>query len=113
MCAGREKVIGWFANIAVVHREDCYHLSTLLPVVDSTASSAISTKELTKVFQAFAEKRQPRTAALVRGARANGERRVVTGGAVACRERDEAVKEGWLDEKAVEAKYDYLFREPF
>jgi hypothetical protein len=50
---------------------------------------------------------------LVRGARAQGENRVVDGGAEACLERDHRLRKNWQDEKAVEAKYDALFREPY
>ena len=57
--------------------------------------------------------RQPRTAALVKGARAQGERRVVTGGPAACEERDEILREQWKDEAALEAKFDSLLMEPF
>ena len=87
-------------------------MSTLLPVVDSQ-TALISKHELTQVFHAFAEKRQPRTLALVKGARFQGERRVVAGGTAKYRERDDAIAKEWQDENAVEAKYDRLFREPF
>jgi len=57
--------------------------------------------------------RQPRTAALVKGARAQGEDRVVDGGPKACEERNERLRCKWEDEAAVEDRYDYLLREPF
>lgn len=93
-------------------REDCYHLATSLPEV-SPKTSTLSNRDLAQIFQKFALKRQPRTSKLVKGARAQGERRVVTSGAAACLERDEAVRKGWLEVEAVGAKYDDLFREPF
>jgi salicylate hydroxylase len=68
---------------------------------------------LTQIFAAFAEKRQPRTAALVKGARAQGERRVVVGGPAACKERDELIRQQWIDEAALEARFDALLKEPF
>jgi salicylate hydroxylase len=68
---------------------------------------------LPDIFQAFAEKRQPRTEALVKGARTQGQMRVVTGGPEACRERDRKITAAWKDLKAVAAKYDGLCKEPF
>jgi salicylate hydroxylase len=93
-----------------VYREDCYHLSALLPSADS---APVRAEQLDSIFRAFAEKRQPRTKELVRGARAQGERRVVTGGEDACEQRDRAIMASWKDERAIEEKYDSLFREPF
>jgi hypothetical protein len=49
----------------------------------------------------------------VKGARVQGDRRVVDGGPAACVERDEILRQGWKDAEAVEAKYDYIFKEPF
>lgn len=68
---------------------------------------------LERIFKAFAEKRQPKTSLLVKGARAQGERRVVTTGPNDCRKRDEAVAASWKDVDAIAAKYDSLCREPF
>ena len=93
--------------------EDCYHLTQLLPDFNRTSSESISTDALTQIFAAFANKRQPRTAALVKGARAQGERRVVVAGPAACKERDEQVRQQWKDEAALEAKFEALLREPF
>lgn len=93
-------------------REDCYHLATFLPEVSPEISTLLK-QNLAQIFQKFAVKRQPRTSKLVKDARAQGERRVVTGGSAACLERDEAVRKGWLEVEAIGAKYDNLFREPF
>lgn len=68
---------------------------------------------LPNVFETYAEKRQPRTAALVKGARAQGQQRVVTTGSEDCRERNERVKAAWADTNAIRQKYDTLLREPF
>jgi len=102
--------LGQGANQAL---EDCYHLSTLLPTYDAQASGKLSQEELTLIFHTFASKRQPRTAELVKGARIQGDRRVVDGGPAACEERDEILKKTWEDTAAAEAKYDFLLREPF
>ena len=96
-----------------MNREDCFHLSRLLPDVNEARPLPISTQDLTAVFRTFAEMRQPRTAALVKGARAQGERRVVIGGPKACEERDEILRAQWKDETALETKLDALLREPF
>lgn len=68
---------------------------------------------LSNIFAAYAEKRQPRTSALVKGARKQGESRVVTDGPEACRQRDQNVITAWRDTNAIAAKYDNLCREPF
>ncbi|KAK0508487.1 hypothetical protein JMJ35_008763 [Cladonia borealis] len=101
--------LGQGANQAL---EDCYHLATFLPKVSAKIPTLLK-QDLAQIFQKFALKRQPRTSKLVKGARAQGERRVVTGGSAACLERDEAVRKSWLEVDAVAAKYDNLFREPF
>jgi len=68
---------------------------------------------LFEIFQKFAEKRQPRTSALVKGARAQGQMRVVTSGPEDCKRRNEHVTTVWRDVDAIAAKYDALCREPF
>ena len=80
-------------------REDCYHLDRLLP--HFSEDEILSTEKLTEIFNAFANLRQPRTAALVKGARAQGEYRVVDGGAEACLARDQKLRKNWQDGKAV------------
>lgn len=69
--------------------------------------------KLFDIFETFARLRQPRTATLVKGARAKGESRVIDGGLEACLVRDETLRKGWEDERVVETKYDALFREPY
>ncbi|KAE8394476.1 FAD/NAD(P)-binding domain-containing protein [Aspergillus alliaceus] len=107
--------LGQGANQAL---EDCYHLIQLMPFLDT--SSGDYTKEWERIstglpsfFKAYAEKRQPRTSALVNEARAVGERRVVTGGSALCRERDAVIAKSWSHPDIVMAKYDRLFKEPF
>lgn len=73
----------------------------------------LSSDVLIKTFKSFANLRKPRTAALVKGARAQGESRVIDGGLESCLTRDERLRKGWTDEKSVEGKYDALFREPY
>lgn len=65
-----------------------------------------------KVFRPFAEKRQPRTALLVSGARTQGDRRVVSG-ENACKERDAAITASYNDPTTIESKFVGLLREPF
>lgn len=64
------------------------------------------------IFRPFAEKRQPRTSLLVKGARIQGDRRVTTG-AKACTERDEAIIASYKDRSVIVNKFDGLLREPF
>ncbi|KUJ09375.1 FAD/NAD(P)-binding domain-containing protein [Mollisia scopiformis] len=97
--------LGQGANQAL---EDCWHLARLLP----DGEVEMERKTLKEMFLEFSGLRQPRTAALVRGARAQGERRVVSG-TEECRRRDEALRRGWMDELAVEEKWESLLREPF
>jgi salicylate hydroxylase len=86
-------------------------LARLLPKFQK--DETMSSEKLSEIFSSFANLRQPRTAALVKGARAQGESRVIDGGKEACLQRDERLRKGWEDESAVEAKYDALFREPY
>ena len=86
-------------------------MDRLLP--EFNKSQTASPEKLCEIFGTFARLRQPRTAALVKGARAQGESRVVDGGLEVCLIRDEKLRKGWEDERAVEAKYDALFREPY
>ncbi|KFY80935.1 hypothetical protein V499_00268 [Pseudogymnoascus sp. VKM F-103] len=102
--------LGQGANQAL---EDCYHLSQMLPTFDHESDADISVEDLQRVFNQFSTLRQPRTAALVKGARAQGSMRVISGGIAACEERDKVLSKGWEDEAAVEVKYDSLFKETF
>lgn len=99
--------LGQGANQAL---EDCYHLSQLLPDV---SDMIVSTKDLQNIFENFAKKRQPRTASLVKGARDQGEIRVCDGGADACTERDNVIRNRWKNLRVVEMNFDGLYKEPF
>lgn len=88
-------------------------MSQMLPEPSSNTPLLLTTEALTAVFRAFAEKRQPRTAALVKGARVQGELRVVGGGPAACEDRDETLRQQWKNESALRAKFDGLLKEPF
>lgn len=80
--------LGQGANQAL---EDCYHLSQALPDLTAREEEGEAFDEddnLEQIFAAYAEKRQPRTAALVRGARAVGQKRVVTTGSRDCEARN-------------------------
>ena len=95
-----------------------YHLVRLL--VHHNPSAAVpSPTTLSTVFTEFERLRMPRTAALVRKARAAGELRVVSG-AEACRARDETVRAMWRgkervggDVGAVRALYADLVDDPY
>lgn len=64
------------------------------------------------IFRPFAEKRQPRTSALVKEARSQGERRVIVDPDL-CRRRDEIIVSVWKDSAVVADKYRKLLCEPF
>jgi salicylate hydroxylase len=99
--------LGQGANQAL---EDCWVLASLLP--DVAGDGRLEAEELRGIFGKFAGVRQPRTRELVRGARMQGERRVVGGGEVG-RLRDEVLRKGWRDEEALRAKWNDLFSGPF
>ncbi|KAJ9634040.1 hypothetical protein H2204_006588 [Knufia peltigerae] len=88
--------------------EDCWHLAQLLPDADSQCDIS----ELKDAFQKYAEKRQPRTAELVKAARQGGKIRVVHG-EEACRKRDGMVKRMYADEEAMAVRVHNLYKEPF
>lgn len=88
--------------------EDCWHLSQLLPEADGD----LSTVCLNEIFLQYAGKRQPRTAMMVKGARAQGQMRV-TFGEEACRKRNEIVKKVWSDTASIKARFRQIFKEPF
>ncbi|KIW21513.1 hypothetical protein PV08_02093 [Exophiala spinifera] len=107
--------LGQGANQAL---EDCFHLSRALPYLipgsdDYEDGLRKLGPGLVNIFQAFAEKRQPRTSALVKGAHIQGQTRVVTTGPDDCAKRNDKVAAGWKDVDAISAKYDALCREPF
>lgn len=92
--------------------EDCYHLSQLLP--DANEKDVQLTQEaLEQIFSAYAQRRQPRTAALVKGARAQGDKRVLSGSADDILKRNALLTVGWEDKDALVAKYDNLCQQPF
>ncbi|KAI1323720.1 hypothetical protein F5Y16DRAFT_424761 [Xylariaceae sp. FL0255] len=100
--------LGQGANQAL---EDSYHLSQALP--DLTGGAEATAIDFEDAFEAFAQKRQPRTSHLVKGARANGERRVKTN-PKECAERDEALRIEWRDQETLLAGFDELFlHQPF
>lgn len=102
-----------FAYTYTRSREDCYHLSRLLPTFTLGQEGSLSVDILNRVFHEFATMRQPRTANLVKGARAQGELRVKEGGPSECQERDNIISKLWGDHDTIEAGYDILLREPF
>lgn len=96
----------------------CYHLIQLMPFLDTSSGDCAKEWErvstgLPSFFKAYAEKRQPRTSALVKEARAVGERRVLAGGTALCRERDAVIAKAWSNPDIVMAKYNSLLKEPF
>ena len=102
----------------LVNSEDCFHLSHSLPYLvpgsdDYQESLQKLGPNLVDIFHAYAETRQPRTSTMVKGARAQGQTRVVTTGPEDCVKRDEKVATGWKDVGTIAAKYDALCREPF
>ncbi|KAF3069286.1 3-hydroxybenzoate 6-hydroxylase 1 [Trichoderma lentiforme] len=110
--------LGQGANQAM---EDCYHLSTALPNLSTEAQDEDYKRNLEElgsslsesIFRPFAEKRQPRTSILVKGARALGEKRVAVGPEKG-RERDEAVAQSYQGAaEAVVAKFEGLLSQPF
>jgi len=71
------------------------------------SASQPSTELLSQVFIDYQDLRLPRTSELVRGARRQGEARVVEG-IDACRARDEKVRAGSHDDAARMAYYELL-----
>ncbi|KAJ5613834.1 FAD/NAD(P)-binding domain-containing protein [Penicillium herquei] len=100
--------LGQGANQAL---EDCYHLSRLLPEFDDDSEGNL--EGIFHIFEEFARLRQPRTSALVKGARKKGEERVVTGGPELCRARDAQLIVSLGDVEEVQRGNDQLFGEPF
>ncbi|KAJ6031439.1 FAD/NAD(P)-binding domain-containing protein [Penicillium herquei] len=100
--------LGQGANQAL---EDCYHLSRLLPQFDGDSDGKLAA--LSRIFEEFGRLRQPRTSALVKGARKKGEERVVTGGPELCRARDAQLVIALGDAEEVQRVNDQLYSEPF
>lgn len=100
-------------DLLTAPREDCYHLNRLLPPASGIASGEGIQAAFRDAFKAYAELRQPRTSLLVKGARAQGEKRV-TSGAEACKKRNQDLAESWNDAEAVGARFDALLKDhPF
>ncbi|PCG90981.1 Monooxygenase, FAD-binding [Penicillium occitanis (nom. inval.)] len=107
--------LGQGANQAM---EDCFHLSHSMPfLVPGSAQYEENLQILGKnlsqeIFRPFAEKRQPRTSLLVKGARTQGDKRVASG-VEACRQRDSDIATAYTDPAAMLARFDSLLPEPF
>ncbi|EFY85462.1 hypothetical protein J3459_006008 [Metarhizium acridum] len=107
--------LGQGANQAL---EDCFHLSQALPDLASgdahfeEAVAVLGPSLSDAIFKPYAEKRQPRTSDLVRGARAVGEQRIASG-EEACMLRDESVMKKFADKGWLASRMDELLREPF
>uniref|UniRef100_A0A0B7K6L6 FAD-binding domain-containing protein n=1 Tax=Bionectria ochroleuca TaxID=29856 RepID=A0A0B7K6L6_BIOOC len=107
--------LGQGANQAL---EDCFHLSHSMPFLEPGSEQydeklqVVGSSLWKNIFRPFAEKRQPRTSLLVRGARAQGDRRVASGTG-ACRQRDSGIRAAYKDSTVLSAKFDDLLREPF
>ena len=102
------KHLGQGANQAF---EDTYHLVRLL-IKHNPKASPPSTELLSTIFSEYEGIRIPRTAELVKGARKQGEVRVVDG-VEACLARNEMVRKMWQDDEELLEASDYLLSGPF
>ncbi|PCH43569.1 FAD/NAD(P)-binding domain-containing protein [Wolfiporia cocos MD-104 SS10] len=91
--------------------EDIYYLVLQL-TRHNAAAAPPSTALLGTIFAAYEAARVERTSVLVRGARKQGENRVVQG-VEACRARDREVREAWADADATLAGYLQLYGQPW
>ncbi|KAF6824482.1 hypothetical protein CPLU01_10839 [Colletotrichum plurivorum] len=89
--------------------EDCYYLTKEIP--DFDPAKPLSTAQLTEAFKAYAEKQQPHTSLLVKGARAVGNARVAA--PEFCAQRDAAVAKSMADRPGLQAKFDFTYSRPF
>lgn len=89
--------------------EDCYYLTTEIPDYDE--NKTLSTSELQQIFKSFAEKQQPHTSILVKGARAVGNLRVAP--RESCAQRDAAITRSMADRASLQAKFDFTHSRPF
>lgn len=103
----RQQHLGQGANQAF---EDIYHLVRLLTKHNPSAA-APSTELLETIFSEYEQLRIARTSELVKGARKQGEVRVVSG-EEKCKARNEAVKAVYADEKFMERWLEF-FTHPF
>jgi len=98
--------------------EDCFHLSHSMPLLDpdspdyADSLAKLGATLAETIFRPYAEMRQPRTAVLVKGARAQGATRVAAG-LEACEKRNVAIRGGYEDASVIAAKFDGLLQEPF
>lgn len=74
------------------------------PSPSPSPPAALSTETLTQIFSHLTRIRQPRTSALVQGARAQGELRLMHGEAK-CKIRNDKVRMLWRDEGAMVEGY--------
>lgn len=91
--------------------EDVYHFVRLLKKHNPSAS-APSTELLSTIFTEYESLRMARTSALVKGARKQGEARVVEG-VEACKARNNSIREAWRDGDAIAAGYMEMYSHPF
>jgi len=91
--------------------EDTYHLVRLL-VKHNPQASPPSTELLSTIFTEYEAIRIPRTAELVKGARKQGEVRVVDG-VDACLARNEIIRKNWEDDEKALGLFEYVLNGPF
>jgi len=91
--------------------EDIYHLVRVLVKYNPSAENP-STATLEQAFSEYEAIRLPRSAGLVKGARQQGQIRVVHGMEAAIK-RNEFVRNMWKDDSKVVATYSELFNHPF
>ena len=104
--------LGQGANQAM---EDCYHLTRLL--AHNPSGAPPSTALLETIFTEFESLRIARTSELVKGARQQGELRVVSG-AEACKKRNEVIVEMYSSfaaggSEGLVAQFKHLVEHPF
>lgn len=83
-----------------------------MPTVSPAPAPAPSTEILTKVFEAYTNERLARTSALVHGARAQGEIRLVHG-SEACIARNNKVRAIWHDQGVMVQGYAAVWKGSF
>ena len=83
-----------------------------MPTQAPNPAPAPSTETLTKVFEAYTDKRLARTSALVSGARAQGEIRLVYG-SEACIARNNKVRAIWHDQGVMVQGYAAVWKGSF
>ena len=96
--------------------EDCYHLTRLL-LAHNPSGAPPSTALLQTIFSEFESLRIARTSELVKGARQQGELRVVSG-VEACKKRNEVIVEMYSSfaaggSEGLVAQFKHLVEHPF